>query len=169
MSRSSDEITINIKELIDEFGADDISIALEEFMKTHTTTEEKLFRLKPTIPEIWNELIKENPVRQVVYDRLQVKLKEALQSYYEATLCLDVNLTLEVLATAEAYGITLEKYYCSDCEYVFYHDEENLEDMDCGNVYALPENGAPEMISCELHNCPFYEKKQNIKNWEDYK
>lgn len=33
MSRSSDEITINIKELIDEFGADDISIALEEFMK----------------------------------------------------------------------------------------------------------------------------------------
>ena len=123
---------------------------------------------KQTIPMIWEDLIKKDPVMEIVYHRVQPKLKEALQYYYEAVLCLDVNLTLEVLATAEAYGVTLEKYYCSDCEYVFYHNEETWEDMDCGNVYAIPENGAPEIISCELHNCPFYKKKETVNNWEDY-
>lgn len=50
------------------------------------------------------------------------------------------------------------KHYCTDCESMFYLDE-STEDMDCNNPYALPENGAPDIISCEVNTCPYWEPK----------
>lgn len=50
--------------------------------------------------------------------------------------------------------------YCTDCYYMFYHDEERFEDMDCSNGNAMPWNGAPEIVNgSEPHNCPFFEPK----------
>lgn len=49
-----------------------------------------------------------------------------------------------------------EEYYCTDCYFMFYHDEENYEDMDCSHGNATPEAGAPREISSEGHNCPFF-------------
>ena len=50
------------------------------------------------------------------------------------------------------------KHYCTDCYFMFYHDEENFEDMDCSHGNAIPENGSPEIINgCDPNNCPFFE------------
>ena len=35
---------------------------------------------------------------------------------------------------------------CTDCWFMFYHDEINYEDMDCSHGNAIPENGAPKII-----------------------
>lgn len=48
---------------------------------------------------------------------------------------------------------------CTDCWFMFYHDEINYEDMDCSHGNAVPENGAPEIIDCEEHDCPYFEPK----------
>ena len=50
-----------------------------------------------------------------------------------------------------------EEYYCTDCYFMFYHDEEKCEGMDCSHGNATPEAGAPEVICSEGHNCPFFE------------
>ena len=53
-----------------------------------------------------------------------------------------------------------EEVYCTDCYYMFYHDEERFEDMDCSNGNAVPWNGAPEIVNgSEPHNCPFFKKR----------
>lgn len=70
------------------------------------------------------------------------------------------NVIVERLSTLKELKEALEvqigiKHYCTDCNFVQY--EGDFENMDCGNVYALPEHGAPEIISSEPNTCPFYE------------
>ena len=48
---------------------------------------------------------------------------------------------------------------CTDCWFMFYHNEINYEDMDCSHGNAMPENGAPEIIDSEEHDCPYFEPK----------
>lgn len=50
------------------------------------------------------------------------------------------------------------KKCCVDCEYMFFVDEE-LGEMDCSHGNATVENGAPEMIVSDFHDCPFFEEK----------
>ena len=57
--------------------------------------------------------------------------------------------------------------YCTDCYFMFYHDPERFEDMDCSNGNAVPWNGAPEIISSEPHTCPFFEKRTFEQKVED--
>ena len=49
--------------------------------------------------------------------------------------------------------------YCTDCYFMFWIDDETKEEMDCCNGNAMPENGAPEIIDSEEHNCPYFEPK----------
>ena len=55
-----------------------------------------------------------------------------------------------------------EELYCGDCEHMVWHDPTTLEEMDCVNYAASPENGAPELIVSEPHNCPFFEKRKPV-------
>ena len=48
---------------------------------------------------------------------------------------------------------------CTNCWFMFYHDEINYGGMDCNHGNAMPENGAPEIIDDEEHNCPYFEPK----------
>ena len=50
--------------------------------------------------------------------------------------------------------------YCTDCYFMFWIDEETKEEMDCCNGNAMPENGAPEIICSEPHNCPYFKSKE---------
>ena len=113
------------------------------------------------ILELQEKLEKEDSFKKIVFERCNEKLEDALQYYYECTLGFNDSLTEMLLIFADEFGIELNKFYCTDCKYVFYHDMINFEDMDCNNPYALPENGAPERISSELHNCPYYEERMS--------
>lgn len=54
--------------------------------------------------------------------------------------------------------------YCNDCYFMYYVDEETGE-MACSNGNAIPENdGVPEAIVGEPHDCPFYEPIQKQKD-----
>lgn len=55
-----------------------------------------------------------------------------------------------------------EEVYCTDCAYMCWIDPDTMEEMDCWNHAALPENGAPEMICSEPHNCPYYEPRGDV-------
>ena len=52
-----------------------------------------------------------------------------------------------------------EEQSCSTCEYMVYQDNDG-EEMDCIHGHATPDNGAPEMISSDSNECPFYETRQ---------
>lgn len=56
--------------------------------------------------------------------------------------------------------------YCTDCYFMYWIDETE-DEMNCCNGNAVPENGAPELIISEPHNCPYYSPKEvlgeNIK------
>lgn len=55
-----------------------------------------------------------------------------------------------------------EEVYCTDCAHMYWIDPDTMEEMDCWNHAALPENGAPEIISSEPHNCPYYEPRGDV-------
>lgn len=55
-----------------------------------------------------------------------------------------------------------EEVYCTDCAHMYWIDPDTMEEMDCWNHAALPENGAPEIISSEPHNCPYYEARGKV-------
>lgn len=59
--------------------------------------------------------------------------------------------------------MTEEELYCTDCRHMFWVDSDTMEEMDCWNHAALPENGAPEIISSEPHNCPYWEPRGEVK------
>lgn len=59
-----------------------------------------------------------------------------------------------------------EELYCGDCQHMFFVDEDTLE-MDCWNHAALPENGAPEIICSDPHNCPFFEERSKEDKIKD--
>lgn len=56
--------------------------------------------------------------------------------------------------------MTIHENGCADCEYCVMDNYDTGEGMDCCNVYALPENGAPVMISSDAHDCPFFEWRE---------
>lgn len=57
----------------------------------------------------------------------------------------------------------IHEYGCADCEYSFFHDEENMSGLDCWNHAALPENGAPDYISSDTNTCPYFEWKKELE------
>lgn len=61
-----------------------------------------------------------------------------------------------------------EDLYCNDCYYMYWHDDTTLNDMDCCHGNAIPENGAPELIVGEPHNCPFFETRTKEQKIYDY-
>lgn len=47
--------------------------------------------------------------------------------------------------------------YCTSC--YFCYELEPYEDLECTHGNAVPENGAPEEIGGEPHDCPFFVTK----------
>lgn len=60
-----------------------------------------------------------------------------------------------------------EELYCGDCHHMFFVDDDTLE-MDCYHGNAMPENGAPEIICSDPHNCPFFEERSKEDKIMDY-
>ena len=114
----------------------DRDVAFEVFARE---TWDKTINLIDKHINDYNESLKKYSKDEKLYDILMHK-RGALKYFKE---CFEVMIG--------------RKHYCTDCEHLQY--DKDYEDMDCGNVYALPENGAPEIISSEVNTCPFFKQK----------
>lgn len=101
-----------------------------------------------------------------VYEKIFEKINERITLYNthleEQNEIIMGNAFAERLGTLKELKEALEvqaglKHYCTDCESLQYHGD--FEDMDCGNVHAIPEHGAPEIISSEVNTCPFFKQR----------
>ena len=50
-----------------------------------------------------------------------------------------------------------DELFCTDCYFSYMRSSD--KDLDCCHPHAMPENGAPEGICSEPHNCPFYSEE----------
>lgn len=109
-----------------------------------------------------NELEMNSDVLKLVFNFIdeRIHIYELLEEQQEGIVL--GNVFAERLGALKELKEVLEvqaglKHYCTDCESLQYHGD--FEDMDCGNVYALPEHGAPEIISSEVNTCPFFKQR----------
>lgn len=157
-------ITDNKKEqilyLTDEKDIDKVLILLNELYYENELLKKDLINERLTVinQKHTKELLYSHMLRLLDYEMVA---KSNYEFGFSETLE-DIVSEVEDLFDSSYEELTEKDFYCTDCYYMFYHNEEDKEDMDCGNPHALPEiYGVPEVISSEPHFCPFWEDRDD--------